>query len=140
MCYFPDSPEPTLCALLGPRALRRITGAQLWLPVLSRGHASHFSLGLGPSGGFPKSPQTAPLTPTPEHLCQRGMASLTVSWLDLAGAGAVCLWPGKGACIYVCSFPPSRLVIALLFTVAPAVCLQCQPRSSVSKQPWLFPL
>lgn len=41
-------------------------------------------MGLGPSGGFPHSPQTAPLTPTPEHLCQGGMASLTVSCLGPA--------------------------------------------------------
>ena len=54
------------------------------LQVLSRGHMSHFSLGRGPSGGFPQSPQTAPLTPTPERLCPQGMVSLTVSWLDLA--------------------------------------------------------
>lgn len=41
-------------------------------------------MGLGPSGGLPHSPQTAPLTPTPEHLCQGGRASLTVSCLGPA--------------------------------------------------------
>lgn len=97
------SQESTLC----PQGLEHC--GRLWvlsLMVLSRGHVSHVSWAWGRLE-VSHCPQTALLTPTPEHLCQRGMASLTVSCLGPAVEMTVVSEEGslpvvqEGVCIYV---------------------------------------